>query len=349
MNLPLLTASRLKTARACLRMHKLRYLDGYKSAKESHNTRFGSLMHLGLEHWWIGKRQGTETLGPALDAIASAKDADPYDVVKAEVMMIGYDARWSDDDYDVLAVEAEFSGPLVNPITGSESKIWQRGGKIDAIVRERSTGRVLVVEHKTSSEDIRQGSEYWRRLRMDGQVTAYFEGARFLGHDVAGCLYDVLAKPGAKPARATPPEARKYTLPSKKEPVPRLYAGQRSADETPQEYRARLVQIVNDDPAGFFQRGEVARLESEMHEGLLDDWHFAQGLRDSIRLGRFPRNPGACIQYGSTCQFFPACTGEASIDDTTRFTRSDNVHPELALAELVRAAPDERENKEQTA
>jgi hypothetical protein len=40
---------------------------------------------------------------------------------------------------------------------------------------------VLVVEHKTSSEDVTPGSFYWSRLRMDGQVSVYFDGARALG------------------------------------------------------------------------------------------------------------------------------------------------------------------------
>jgi len=32
---------------------------------------------------------------------------------------------------------------------------------------------------------------------MDGQVTSYFEGGRILATNVAGCLYDVIGKPGS--------------------------------------------------------------------------------------------------------------------------------------------------------
>jgi hypothetical protein len=94
-------------------------------------------------------------------------------------MLRGYDARWLEDTvlYDVLAVEEEFSTPLVNPETGSASRTWTLGGKVDAIVREKATGRVLLVEHKTTSEAIGPGSEYWRRLRIDAQVSIYFDGA----------------------------------------------------------------------------------------------------------------------------------------------------------------------------
>jgi hypothetical protein len=55
---------------------------------------------------------------------------------------------------------------------------------------------------------------------MDGQVSTYFDGAASLGLDVAGCIYDVIGKPGIRPLQATPVEARKYTKPTKAEPVP---------------------------------------------------------------------------------------------------------------------------------
>lgn len=324
--LPLLTNSRLKAARACLRLHKLRYIDGYAPARAAEDLRFGTLVHKGLEAWW--RAAAGERLTSALRAVREAGEADPFELAKAEVLLCGYDARWGTQDYEVLGVEVEFAGPLRNPVTGAVSRVWMRGGKLDALVRD-ATGRVLLVEHKTSSEDVGPGSDYWRRLRMDSQVSTYFEGARILGHEVSGCIYDVLGKPGQKPLKATPVEARKYTKATKTEPS-RLYAGQRDRDETPLEYQARIADALSAEPDRYFQRGEVVRLDGELHDALADDWLFAQRLREDVRLGRAPRNPDACIRYGKTCEFFEVCTGAASLDDPSRFTRSDNVHPELA-------------------
>jgi hypothetical protein len=328
----LLTISRMKSARGCLRLHKLRYLDGYRPAQEPNETRFGSLVHKGLEAWWLarGSDNAAEPLDAALFAVRAAGEADAFALAKAEVMLIGYDERWGAEAYDVLGVEVEFRGPVRNPATGNESRIWELGGKIDAVVRDRATGQVLVVEHKTSGEDITPGGEYWLRLRMDGQVSVYFEGAKLLGHDVAGCLYDVLGKPGIRPAKATPVEDRKYTKPTKAEPAPRLYANQREYDETAQEYRNRLAREVGENPAKYFQRSVVSRLEVELDEALLDTWQFGQSLRESVRLGRAPRNPDYCVRYGRRCEFFDVCTGVASLQDQTRFIRRENVHPELA-------------------
>jgi hypothetical protein len=249
--------------------------------------------------------------------------SDPFELARAEAMLRGYDARWGDEQYETLAVEAEFFTSLVNPETGAASRTWRLGGKIDAIVRD-AAGRVLIVEHKTAAAEIGPGSEYWKRLRLDGQVSIYYEGARSLGFDVEGCLYDVLSKPALRPYKATPPESRKYTKDG------RLYATQRDRDETPEEYRARLIEAVASDPMGYYQRGEVVRLESEMADALHDVWQLAKQIRESELAKRYPRNPDACVRWGRTCEFFGLCTGEASPDDPGSFRRVENPHGELA-------------------
>jgi hypothetical protein len=233
--------------------------------------------------------------------------ADPFDLARAEAMLRGYDARWGAEQYEVLAVEAEFRAPLVNPETGAASRTWQRGGKIDAIVRDCSN-RILVVEHKTASEDIAPGSSYWRRLRMDGQVSGYFLGADALGLKAEACLYDVLGKVALRPYQ-----------PSKK----------RAEAETPEEFRARCIEAICAEPDAYFRRGEVVRLAAEAEEALFDDWQTAVQLREAERLGRFPRNPDACMKWGRACDFFPVCTGEASIADPSLYRRAEHVNPEL--------------------
>jgi len=125
-----------------------------------------------------------------------------YELARAEVMLRGYDARWAADaaSYDVLGVEEEFRCAVVNPATGADSRTWTLAGKLDVRVREvGGQGRVLVVEHKTTSEDCGPGSAYLKRLRMDAQVSLYYDGGTSLGHVVEGVLYDVLVKFGQRP------------------------------------------------------------------------------------------------------------------------------------------------------
>lgn len=323
----LLTTSRLKVARACQRLHLIEYTLGFRPAEEADYFRFGSLFHGGLEAWWLWT---PENASSRLDAAIAAVqlEADPYDKVRAEELLRGYDARWGAEAYEVLAVERRFETELRNPATGASSRTWRLGGKIDAVVRDLKTGRVLLVEHKTSSENITQGSEYWRRLRMDGQVSIYYLGAKALGFDVEGCLYDVIGKPGIKPLKATPEEARKF----KKDGT--LYANQRADDESPEEFRARLVENIASDPDGYYQRGEVVRLETEMSDALFDIWQTAQQIRESQLANRAPRNPDACVRFGRTCPFFAVCTGEETLENNPHFVRSV-AHPELAGGKAV--------------
>lgn len=352
----LLTASRLKDARACARLHHLRYDRGYRSLHEASALRFGTLLHLGLEAWWrAGDIAGEDRLCAALEAMQG--EADAFDRAKAENLLAGYHYRWEAEPYEVLAVEAPFVGPLVNPATGAASRTWQLAGKLDVLVRDQRDGLVRLVEHKTSSEDISHGSEYWRRLRMDGQVSVYYEGARLLGHDVAGCVYDVIGKPSLRPGQVPvlDENGEKVVVDSAGERA-RTKDGKRwrqSADaaaglvlrtrpELPGEYGNRIAEAIAADPARYYQRGEVVRLEAEMREALIDVWQIGRGIRDRQVSGQHPRNPDACSRYGRTCEFFDVCAGQASLDDTTRFVRLADVHPELAGA-AVEATPKEEE------
>lgn len=346
MTAQLLTASRARCARACRRQHHLRYVLGYRAARDASTLRFGTLMHAALEAWWLAKQAGHDEgtcLALALAAIRNANPDDAFEAAKASVMMVGYHLRWKDEPLTVLAVEQRFEGPLLNPATGRPSPLWRLAGKLDVVVRSPD-GRVWLVEHKTSSEDVSAGSDYWKRLKMDGQVSVYFEGGRILGHDVAGCIYDVLLKPALKPSQVPVLDeaGQKVVLDRQGQRVRTAKGGWRqtgdSAEgyvvqtrpETVDEYRERLLEAVSADLPKYFARGEVVRLEAELAGHLLDVWQLAAQLREEALAQRYPRNPDACVRYGSTCEFFGVCAGEASLDDPTLFVRVDDVHPELS-------------------
>lgn len=340
----LLTNSRLKTARACARLHHLKYDLGYRPIWDGDDQRFGSIFHKGLEAWWKAwELAEDERLDAGLAAFADV--SDPFERAKAEEMLRGYHYMWKDEPYEVVSVEQEFLGELRNPESGMPSRTWRLGGKLDVLVRDTRDGLVRLMEHKTSSEDISAGSEYWRRLRMDGQVSVYYEGARLLGHEVAACVYDVCGKPGLRPsnvplvddegvkivhdatgARVRTKDGKKWRQTGDTD----LGYVLQTRPETPEEYRERLIEAIAENPTKFFQRGEVIRLEAEMHEAMLEVWQQGKTIRENQTAGRHLRNPDACRQFGHTCAFFDVCAGQASLDDTTRFTRLDDVHPELS-------------------
>lgn len=316
----LLTVSEMKCYHGCPRHHHLRYGLGYRPVGEASPLRFGKAMHTGLEAWL----QSGEHLGAAIEAVRPrGGDYDPFELVKIEELLMGYHARWAGSGYEVLAVEQEFRTPLLNPETGYPSQTFELGGKIDGIVRD-SFGRVWIIEHKTTSEDVSTGSKYWLRLQIDSQVSTYMVGARALGYDVVGVLYDVIHKPTIRPYSATPMESRKYTK------AGALYAGQHENDQSPEEFRDRLRNDILENPDKYYQRGEVVRLEADELDAAADAWQTAKQMRDSERLNRHPRHDGACVRWGRDCEFFPVCSRTAVLDDPTMYRKAEQSHEELS-------------------
>lgn len=320
-----ITVSRMRSFNACRRLHSIKYELGYRAIAKSENLTFGSLIHTGLEAWW---KSGGDLSEAIVAMVEKPGDASEIDLVKAKVLMTGYDSRWLPEmaDLEVIGVEMQFQCSIINPKTGYPCRELTIAGKIDAIARRRSTGKIWFFEHKTSSEDLAAGSTYWQRLRMDPQVSVYYGGMQALGHDVEGCVYDVLAKFRERPQLATPEDKRKYTKDGK------LYAAQRAKDETLEEFSTRLADKMAENPESFFGRAEVIRTDSELIESQKDVHSTVLMIREEERLGRSPRNPSNCFLYNRTCEMFDICNGCGSLDDETRFKKMDSLHPELNLS-----------------
>lgn len=327
-SLNLMTHSRAKTSRSCARKHQIEYLLLYRPVGNAEELDFGTIVHACLAVWWALAVPGIpviDRLNAAITRLDAVPKLDGFVRARIEVMLVGYHARWVNEPLYVVAVEQEFRSPLVNPVSGVASKLWELGGKLDVVVFNFETQTKWLMEHKTSGEDLSPGSTYHRRLRMDPQVSIYFDGAAALGHEIVGCIYDVLAKPKLKPLQATPLEARKFT-----KKTGELYSGQRLEDETVTEFSNRLVLSYQEDPTRFFARIEVPRLEAELNDARSDLWQQAQRMRDDERLGRHPRNPDACTMYGRVCSYFDVCTGAGSLDDQRLYRRATSAHEELA-------------------
>lgn len=138
------------------------------------------------------------------------------------------------------------------------------------------------------------------------------------------CLYDVVRRPGLKPLRATPVESRKYTAKGF------LYANQREADETPEEYRLRVRAEIAERPERYLARGELVRLESEERESAFDTWQTARLLREAELAGFAPKNSDSCQAFGG-CPYLPVCRGSPrstmNISTERRRSRMKNSRP----------------------
>ena len=310
----IVTNSAIKTYRGCPRLYKFKYVLGYRSTAPADALTLGTLVHGGLEAWFKA-RTNERRLPDALEAISANQNEEMR--AKAFAMLMMYDCRWADEPLKVLAVEEEFEIELPNGIV--------LAGKIDALVENKVTGRRSIVEHKTSSEDISPGSNYWKRLKLDSQISTYDLGAEALNMKVDDCLYDVLYKPQLKRGRATPMAARKY-----RKADGALYENMRAEDETVHEYTRRMMFEIRTNLADYFARSHIPRPRAEKEEALNDLMHWVEIMLASRRFDRFPRNPDNCTKYGRPCEFKGVCDNEDHLDNALHFFKSPNLHPELS-------------------
>lgn len=299
-SLVIYTSSSLSSLARCPREHHYRY--GMLLASPSGAAAdFGTLVHRLLEHLY---RTGDLDLAGVTDA-------------KARALVIAYDVIWP--KRETLEVEREFTYDLEGHTIA---------GKLDAVIRDED-GRVWIVEHKTTSRDADVGSVYWQRLTLDLQCSIYIDGARSLGYDPAGVIYDVLRVPRHSQLAASDPikmTKGKRAADGSWLEEPKPYAGQRLRAETDEEFENRLLGVIAQ--GDYLLRSQVVRLEHElvpMRRDILE-WITIARVRDALEL--YPRNPSACMRGAMMCSYFSACTGDA--ETLAIWPRKERAHVELA-------------------
>jgi hypothetical protein len=362
----LLTNSRMKSFRSCPRKHFYEYVEGIKPAVDDEALAFGTLVHSCLEAYWKHRQAcGESSIDVALSVIPT--DTDPFTVARVRPMLIAYAESWARVDCGVLAVEREFRLPLVNPLSKHPSRTFELSGKIDLVLR-LADGRIAIVDHKTSGESIEPGSEYRRRLVLDGQLSQYWRGCESLGWSPDVGIWDVLGKPKLFPSKATPEDEREYTKEKSRacaackrknappaphfdeetgracvdgrvitDPGGRLYATMREFDETADEFEIRIAHAIAADPARYFAQIEVQRLDVEREQYDVNVWHLATMIREAKAYGSAIYNPDSCLRGRKPCPYLDVCEGTASLDDPARFRRA-RIHEELSANPSTHAA-----------
>jgi hypothetical protein len=181
-----ISASSISAYKACPVRYRLGYVESLRVFPEPQPLRFGTQYHAGIEALSLGK-----TVEEAIDLATAIYEtipdyADPTEwAVECETIraaIVAYNWLYPADksDFETVASEVPFELPCVNPETGRSTPNMVRVGKIDHIIRRKSSGLVLVKENKTTSKNIDSGSSYWQRLRLDTQSKFYIIAARDL-------------------------------------------------------------------------------------------------------------------------------------------------------------------------
>ena len=284
----LLTASRMTTLLACPRRHFWRYEVGLKAETEAHALRFGSAWHAAMEARWRGA-----PLELAIQAAVSGPTGSPQGVCRFDEidlamlagLLTGYFRRYAEEIVKELQPEVEFR----HPIEGSRT--FDSAGKIDGL-GVLHDGRLALVEHKTTSESVDSGSDYWLRLRLNQQVMQYVVAARALGWDVGLILYDVTKKPAIRQRQG----------------------------ESAAEFGERLAADTQARPEFYFARREVPVLDQDLEEFKVQRYELSKLIlalrqaerRTALREQAWPRNVnGMGCQM---CEFAGFCMQGVHVD-----------------------------------
>lgn len=203
---------RIGLASVCLRSYAYKYLDkpkdgaeastgGGDDGKDSMPLIRGSLLHLGLAHHYA--HQSIRKHGFALVNGVRVTDHDellpPMEAVEMEAQKNGilwtghvpsiidcieaYARKWgNDDNWDILGIEHEYRMRL--PTLPREVSLYTQ--RADLVVRERSTGKVWIVDHKSA---YMLNGKTAKQYVLHGQFLGYQAiGRKEYGRDFGGVL-----------------------------------------------------------------------------------------------------------------------------------------------------------------
>jgi len=242
----------------------------------------------------------------AVDAEVGGKEEFALVGAKIRGLLIGYDARWGSQTYQIHDVENTLTAPLYNPETGKPSRSYLLAGKLDVTMTDDMMRKVLM-DHKTCSEDIEDpNASYWRQLMIEAQPTTYMLLSHLNGERIDYAIWDVVRKPSIAPRQVTKAERMEIAKTG-------MYFGfeaQAVDKETLAMYTARLAHDCTiERPQRYFQRRQVARLDQQIFDQAAEIWEHSQTLLEERRRDRHVRNGDACMNYGTPCTFLGICSG----------------------------------------
>jgi hypothetical protein len=291
----ILTNSQRKSFFKCPKKWHFENVLKRRPIEDSAALAFGTAFHKFLEEWWTTRNS----------IISLPVLADGFETKKLQAMARAYAEHWNGQKecFSDVRAELKFEIPV---IANERNSAWNYGGKIDAVAEHE--GGLWLVEHKTTSQDISLGSDYWSRLEIDGQIEGYIFGyAKSTGTIPAGVIYDVARKPCIKPLRQD-----------------------KANPETPDEYEERCHAKIMAEPETYLVRRKIYKTANKISDFEKTLYHSARMIDYCVNNSFFPANADGCKGFG-TCPYFEVCAGSADISDNYRFTSTDS-NPELKEA-----------------
>ncbi|MCC6363121.1 MAG: PD-(D/E)XK nuclease family protein [Bryobacterales bacterium] len=320
--------------RNCRKAAELRYLQHLVPLERDRNLHFGSIIHECLQSWYQ-RRDLAEVLA-LIDRLCPNRLQDENqlrDWHLATAMMKAYAARYATENFEVMALEKNFEGPIVNPMTSAASRSFTLAGKVDGIVR--IDGEHFILEHKTAAQ---VDGDYLEKLWTDFQITIYaYYVEQTMGIPITGILYNVLVKAKLQQGKGETEEQfqeRRAELLSKSKTG--KTTAKRKQPESDQEFQARLTEKYTDP--GMFHR-EMLYLSRDRFDVLRSElWELTQAFLDARRRGVFYQNTAFCFNYQRPCPYFAICRSNGNPNVIENFYQ--RVAPNEELRVMPSDAPE---------
>ena len=305
----LLTYSALSTYRKCPMRYNLRYEQNLVPIDTDDKLFFGGVVHKALEAW-----HGCPTVDLELrkrlvfECIDEACKGKTH--LLAMEMMVGYMERYSNDYFEVIALEHEFNGEIVNPRTGALSKTFAIKGKVDGIVK--TDQGLFLLEHKTTSKLMDDPED---KLWEDTQVGIYVAYLRDLGYDIVGVIYNELLKCTLiqKKGESEEEYQARYAELCAKSKTGKSTA-KRQLHESDEEYAQRVREWYCSD--NRFQRTEMLLSDTQIDLVRQDIWGMTQQFLDARRRNDWFCNRESCNSFYGDCPYRRYC--QSNYDDAVR-------------------------------
>jgi hypothetical protein len=316
--------------RNCRKAVDWRYLQQLVPLERDRNLHFGSIIHECLQTWH--QRRDIEEVLALIGRLCPNRLQDENqrrDWHLATAMMRGYAARYPAEEFEILALEKTFEGPIINPATGAASRSFVLAGKVDGIVR--IGGDHFILEHKTAGQ---VDGDYLEKLWTDFQITIYaYYIEQTMGIPITGILYNVLVKAKLQQGKGETEEeyqARRAELLAKSKTG--KTTAKRRLPESDDEFQQRLEEKYAD--AEMFHR-EMLYLSRDRFDILRAElWELTQAFLDARRREVFYQNTAFCFNYQRPCAYFALCRSNGNPNVI------ENFYQRVAPNEELRVPPE---------
>lgn len=341
-NRPYITNSTANIFTTCQKKFDYQIEQGLRLKVSAPPLRFGTLFHQCQEAYWEGIKIEADVFDVKMmiaEAIESWKEktirdfkslANQQEAEQAingdKVNDIGpmvelvtdimnrFVAKYYDSDmvrWEVLGIEVPFKLPL-HTAKGTRSA-WDFAGKIDLVLRDKNTGLIYIMEHKSMREA--NPEKYKRELPLKPQPKGYAWAVKQLFGACHGVIYNAARKkvPTEPKVLQKPNQGRKLSVAAQytdtttelfKEAI-RLHDPDNEA-----AYEEILGRLKWRD-ASWLWRYELHIHERDIAEWEIDRWKVARGigLAKSARSVGFMRSFDACYPFGggSPCIYRSIC------------------------------------------